>query len=765
MKKRKKGFTLIELVLALAITAVIIYVGSQFVRVGLREFRVVSKEYAVQHGVRAAVTNISNTIKESTAVFAVGEDKFDPKDIKNSMKAEWSYIALIEEPMLDESGNPMNDKTGQPLMTSKLMNFVWVPEDKDGTKGFHKAMDVTPGEWRIKDAENNQIRYEIGFYRDDQNKPMTPKAVDDLMEQDKIVKVYVKGTVDGDTSFELNNEVIARNANQIVDSRPKLHRDYPITALSYRTQPLGELAVDAAVVFVVDISASMERNLAGRIEDDVEKQRATIMKKNAKKFVNELEKSGKIDLYFMPFATHMYGRFQTPGGIVDIDREYMYSQDRLNQPWMPSKGWVNGKPNEKAMEVYRYIKELYQGRVWTNPTSKKNVEEIIKKLDAAGSHELMQRDAHNSETRTKLELIRDIYLYGIRFLQQPYELGDGKNQASLAHEYIDKMLNPTSASNPSDVGRTNIGGAIREGYKILEKSNKKLKYLVLLSDGGPETYDSMVPIHSYTYYEKQGEYKPPYNPDLSKIKVGDTIPKTYTQEELDEHKNNWAKQYNYKKDEKKTTDEERLVPAHGTGDFDKDYELDGSDMLRGGDKNDPDIYKLALRENPGKGAYNDYRFKLLTDAEREAEQDKGVKLYKKRTRQWLIKNGDVRKLIPERPALTNPGEFLGVDIVQTRPSQGGRAKDYLRIVMSGEYGMNVKRGGEHFIKRTFLIGFADDADSFKKIMQTEIVRFSEAGGGTEITEYKDASSDVSLEKVFKAMTSSIQDDMWYFVGP
>lgn len=482
--KRRRGLTLIELMIAMFLTALILTVGFQFMNIGFREFRTVSKEYALQNGVRSSMDAIENVIKESSTVFTVDKTSFDPERPVETMKREWNYIGLSPD-------------------GTKLINYVWISQSKDkkDKKGFHKAIDITPTGWNIKDADDQEIRYKIGFYQDENWHPMKPKEVETYRKEKKMVRVQLEGQLENtESTFRLNRDIIALNAPQILESRRKTNVDNPITALSYRSDDptLSVEPADAAVVFVIDMSSSMDRTMDGKVTTNESEKRLTILKKSAERFVGELESAGKVDLYFVPFSAYMYGVLRDPkGGIRDIEQAYIEQYNRAfqGQYWkLPPKKYVEEikKHSKKDAEYFiSGVKTLFYQedgktyrRTFSDPV-KNRVDELFRSIAEKqaimnGITEINTKEQAEPMVKASRDALRDC----LELMQQPYHLDYEKPQAVHAIDYIYKNL----YTKPSG-SDTNLGGAIREGYKLLQRSEKPLKYLVILSDGKPIQFD------------------------------------------------------------------------------------------------------------------------------------------------------------------------------------------------------------------------------------------------------------------------------------
>lgn len=732
MKKQHRGFTLMELLIAAAILAAILTIGILFIRTSTQDFQFVSKEFTVQNGVRASMNNIANVTKEATAIFTVGQDKFDPTD-PSKMTDGWSYIGL--------------DKNQE-----KLINYLWVWTDVKNKKGIRKEVDITPSEWNIQDKDNKKVRYEIGFYLDKDGKAMKPEE-EELLRSRKMVKMSIKGTVLGtETSYDLSNDIIAENLNQIMDSRST--KTEPITALAYKVDyledpQLGVSAANAAVVFVVDISGSMKRSMDGKIEKNPDHQRIHILKRNVNKFIEELEKSGNIDLYFVPFERRLYGDVNdgTLGTVTDIDGTqiqgttnysieeiYFHAIEQLPTAhigsWWGDRFDLYGKALKNGAAT---ILSLYENAVWSDSQIESESRAIIKKIedglaDLNNTVPDLTGSTPQAERRKKVEVIGELSKSCMELLKQPYTLsntlaGTPNVQSVEAKKYVQTYL------NASNTGDTNIGAGIREGYKILQKSDRKLKYLVVLSDGQPTFFDYQGATHSFQVFSKS------HDGVAGTDRYYGAVPGT--------HVATGRSGYKY-------------VGA-GEGDL---VEIE------------PGLYGYVgpkRSTKPYNGDYIDdgYRYANATD------DPKDVK-YFFWTGQDVVSQS--KSYYPRRTSKPAPGQPVSIDHVfrstgrinpVIKTQSYFKPIHYIEKVMSSdpECGMNIKNpDGTYFVKQTFLIGFS--ALSWEKDnMEKKMVGYSQAGGGTEKTVYLDASSDVSLGAVFKEVVEVIQKDLWYFEGP
>lgn len=461
-----------ELMVAAAILAAILTIGILFIRSSTNDFQYVSKEYTVQNGVRSSMENIGNVIKEATAIFTVGQAKFDPDD-PLKMTDGWSYIGLSK------------DRT-------RLINYIWVWTDVKNKRGVRKEIDITPSEWNIQDKDNKKIEYEIGFYRDEDNKALHPKDEKELRSR-KVVRMSVKGTVKGtQTSYNLSNDILAENLNQIMDSKDR-NPSEPITAIAYKVDALEDPVIqksgaDAAFVFVVDTSGSMSLDINAYSTSQVAKKRISILKEVVKKFIDQLEKVGTVDLYIVPFEQYLYGSVSSKDYNSRMINLYSWSR------WGTATDTKTIDNNaEKIKRGADEILSLYEGLSWRDGDIEKEARivvdgarsefENLKKMPILDPY---IKNVKDSRAVAKKKSIADLSEYCLQMLQLPYSLGNTdptvtNAQALKAKDYVDKRMSP--------YGATNVGGGIREAYRILQKSNRKLKYVMVLSDGQPNVVD------------------------------------------------------------------------------------------------------------------------------------------------------------------------------------------------------------------------------------------------------------------------------------
>lgn len=118
--RKRVGFTIIELILAIALASVVIVTGTNLMVFGMKNSQLTYDEFDVQSNVRLMSQKINTTIRDSAATFVLHRDN------ANALTDEWNYI------MLNSS-------------KTKLMEYKWNPTTKvhDPIEVFKGLSDVT----------------------------------------------------------------------------------------------------------------------------------------------------------------------------------------------------------------------------------------------------------------------------------------------------------------------------------------------------------------------------------------------------------------------------------------------------------------------------------------------------------------------------------------------------------------------------------------------------------------------------------------------
>lgn len=308
--KFRKGLTLIEVVVTLALIGLIMIPIFSMFNLGGKSQASIVKDYSVQADIRLASQKLSNYIKKSNAVFLHKsiEEVFS-SDIYPETTVTGSVI--INRAFIDSSSK----KSELEVATEKYKgwNFIVLSSDGKELREFIFHTDTTTGEeyytmQRIMDMKNSgsDLTYDIQY-------KMKNSYSDDRLLEFLLVGKYPGG---GSEYIDIVSEVEALNSLQVVD---RGNSSTPARVLLYRTddRPIGYDA-KAAVAMVLDVSGSMAEDMDGKNNSE---SRISILKKKSKILLNSMGDLD-IDITLAPFSNYAYNSWKVNGVTKNLDKFY-----------------------------------------------------------------------------------------------------------------------------------------------------------------------------------------------------------------------------------------------------------------------------------------------------------------------------------------------------------------------------------------------------------------------------------------------------------
>ncbi len=225
---KRRGFTLVEVLIAIGILAILLVVVSNLLRVPTKANQMSEKEFQVQSALRVASESVNNSVRNASAVFLL--TKATPIDANEDLSEKWDYLICEERDGVSE-----------------VVHYRWM---KSGS-GFKHVRNV------IAEAKSEKVHFFIDFETSDNGKLLQYK----IMAQD----------IETGQKKEVSSEIKPLNSFNIVDNAK---RD-PFTgkkignALAFRSdvpdpEMGGQQGYDKITVsLVLDISGSMWGNLDG----------------------------------------------------------------------------------------------------------------------------------------------------------------------------------------------------------------------------------------------------------------------------------------------------------------------------------------------------------------------------------------------------------------------------------------------------------------------------------------------------------------------
>lgn len=256
MKKlTKKGFTLIELVVVIAIIALIGGSVTSLLVFGYDVFGKVNRDFDAQVELRSSLQKVNSMVQYAKALFAVPGTEY--------LDDEWNYIGLND------------DKT-------MIINYEWDPVTLT-----HKE-NVMMGPY-------DGVTFNIGFYKEDHT------------QKDNTIQVYFEmlssdGTV---KRFDIRTGYEALNSLQVVDYGTEF---LPATALAYRNDDFHyeNYLLKVNITLILDVSGSMDFNLNGNSTSIKSSRRNYILKEKTRGLVESFAQNSnddiEINIALVPFS-------------------------------------------------------------------------------------------------------------------------------------------------------------------------------------------------------------------------------------------------------------------------------------------------------------------------------------------------------------------------------------------------------------------------------------------------------------------------------
>ena len=220
---KKKGFTLIELIIAMGIGLMVMIIAYNVLFVGIKGHSSALKSFENQADIRYAIETTNNAIRYASVGFTVTEDDFKPiekdGDVVGLVKP-WNYIGLGPD-------------------KKSIVHYKYISKNKD--KGYYEMEVLANG--------LDNITYDLKFTKPNNS------------IESKLIKYILEIKKDGQSEI-ITTEVEAINSLHVVDWGDAKK---PAIALAYRTEETPEINKKpvAVVTMVLDVSGSMAKNMEG----------------------------------------------------------------------------------------------------------------------------------------------------------------------------------------------------------------------------------------------------------------------------------------------------------------------------------------------------------------------------------------------------------------------------------------------------------------------------------------------------------------------
>ncbi len=258
MREHKKGLTLVEVILAMALLTTVITLAFTMFSGSLRAQNVGFEEASLQSSARIVSETINQVVRYSSAVFTIPRSSFR----EDNLTAGWDYIGLT------------GDQT-------EIVRYTY-----DGTT--HRRETLV--------APQPGIIYTLRFQKEERD------------NSNKVLRFTIEALKDGTSQGRLSieSQLEALNSLQIID-RGTLADG--ATAVAYRDDS-RPYAVVGTVAMIFDTSGSMKEDVNGNSTRIESRERIFILKTEARKLVDEFAKEDNLYVTLVPFATSANGSYQ-----------------------------------------------------------------------------------------------------------------------------------------------------------------------------------------------------------------------------------------------------------------------------------------------------------------------------------------------------------------------------------------------------------------------------------------------------------------------
>lgn len=274
MLLKKQGFTLIELIVAMALITIVVGISADMMINAIRTQSLVSNSYDVNVEMRTASQYTNDVLRYSSAIFTVPEGRF----FEGNLTEGWSYFGLSQD-------------------KREIIKYTY-------EQRLNGSNVLELRHWKdVVVATQPNIEYSLLFER------VTSGTNDRLVK----FSIVAHNTSNNTTSVAISSEVEVQNALQVVDRGTLLT---PSIAIAYKAEERPQDQIVGVVTMVMDVSGSMGWNMNKSLTSNVPANDQRIGKvKSALNgytkannvvipgMISEFAKEDNIEVAVVPFST------------------------------------------------------------------------------------------------------------------------------------------------------------------------------------------------------------------------------------------------------------------------------------------------------------------------------------------------------------------------------------------------------------------------------------------------------------------------------
>lgn len=232
--RRKAGFTLVEIIIVIALLGMIITLAGSFIKFSFPLEKKVENEYELQSEMRLATELLNSYIRNATVTFVM-PGSVSPDTIED----DWNYFGVSED-------------------GREIVQYTW-KEDPDGSNGRHEKKVIV--------SQRDGTEYSLKF----DNKTKTKLVGYELELHKEDGRIFSVSS----TLAAINSVAVDYNSSE----------EYPAAVIAYRTderpKPGENKKVTIVISMVIDDSGSMAYKMDGTATSNNDMKRKTIMKGKA----------------------------------------------------------------------------------------------------------------------------------------------------------------------------------------------------------------------------------------------------------------------------------------------------------------------------------------------------------------------------------------------------------------------------------------------------------------------------------------------------
>lgn len=285
MKRKKNGFTLLEVILTIMIMSIVFIVVSNVFSLTIRANRVANDEFDLQSNMRIVSESLNQSIKFSPALFTLKKETFEAEK-----KSGWRYFGIEDENApLNTSGN------------KQVVEYIPIIEsDIDGVITYKTEGETHKRNILLDEPDGTQ--FNLYFKKDI------------TADNGKLLEFVIEGVNDNN----IQRKMTVKTQLQAINAMVVEHAGDPAVAIAYKEEVPGKRIKGtqeayAIITLVLDKSGSMGSSMGSQ-------SRIQVLNDKTNQLINSLKEAGdKIYISVIPYDTRVSGYNATLPNFVNIN--------------------------------------------------------------------------------------------------------------------------------------------------------------------------------------------------------------------------------------------------------------------------------------------------------------------------------------------------------------------------------------------------------------------------------------------------------------